>query len=442
MPTRKLTDTGIKKLSPPTKGQVTYWDSELKGFGLRVGEKGTKAFIAMPSVKTGERWQAVRITIGRYPALGLAEAREEARRFINAAKKGIHPRELQVEESRTKERERMNTFAACREKFLNTYCTVNLRDSTKAEYKRVLEKEFGGWDKFAVTSITKRDVKNILDDKAAKNPYMANRMRAYLHKFFQWCMDSDLIDSNPAKIERPLKNEEKRDRFLTEEEIRDFWLACDAETGFFGYFGKLLLVTGQREKEISTMRWQDIDFDNALWTLPKESTKAKRKHIVPLSPLALEILRAVPKHDDRADENAPANRQILLTGKCEYVFSNTGKTPISGFSIFKRRLDRVIAAARKEQERQDIPAWRFHDLRRTAATGMQKIGIAPHVISKILNHSYGSGNPVTAIYARHDYADEKRQALNAWASYLESLVTQQKKGNVIALSSGRINSHA
>lgn len=442
MPTRKLTDTGIKKLSPPLKGQVTYWDTELKGFGLRVGEKGTKAFIAMPSVKTGDQWKAVRITLGRYPALGLGEAREEARRFIHAAKKGIHPRELQIEETRTKERERMNTFAACREKFLKTYCEVNLRDSTKAEYKRVLENEFKAWDKYAVASITKRDVKNILDDKAAQFPYMANRMRAYLHKFFQWCMDCDLIDSNPAKIERPLKNEEKRDRFLTEEEIRDFWFACDAETGVFGYFGKLLLATGQREKEVATMRWQDIDLDNALWTLPKESTKAKRKHTVPLSPLALEILHSVPKHDEKENITHGVKSKILLTGKCEYVFSNTGETAISGFSIFKRRLDRVIAATREEQERSDMPSWRFHDLRRTAATGMQKIGIAPHVISKILNHSYGSGNPVTAIYARHDYAEEKRQALDAWGAYLDALISGQDKGNVIPLLVERANHHA
>ncbi len=417
MPTKKLTDTGVKKLKPPSKGQTTHWDTELKGFGLRVGEKGTKAFIAMPSIKSGNAWKAVRITLGRYPALGVGEAREQARKYINAAKRGIHPRELKADEERMKERDRMNTFAACRDKFLKTYCELNLRERTKNEYKRVLEGEFQAWDKYPVSSITKRDLKNMLDEKAVQAPYMANRMHAYIRKFFQWCIDSDLIDISPALIERPLKSEEKRERFLSDEEIKDFWQACESETGVFGHFGKLLVVTGQREKEIATMKWSDIDLKKALWTLPKENTKAKREHQVPLSPLAIQILEAVPR-----------------IGK-EYVFTNTGKTPISGFSSFKRRLDRVIAQIREKEDRKDIPSWRFHDLRRTAATGMQQLGIAPHVIGKILNHSYGSGNPVTAIYTRHDYADEKKQALDVWGSYLETLVTGQSKDNVIDLPS-------
>jgi integrase len=141
------------------------------------------------------------------------------------------------------------------------------------------------------------------------------------------------------------------------------------------------------------MRWKDLDADKALWTLPREATKADRAHEVPLSPLALEVLEAVPHTGD-------------------YVFTTNGTTPVSGFGKAKGRADKLS----------EVTGWRLHDLRRTAASQMAKLGIAPHVVEKILNHSTGQISGVAAVYNRHAYTEEKRDALNIWSQQLEALV--------------------
>ncbi len=156
------------------------------------------------------------------------------------------------------------------------------------------------------------------------------------------------------------------------------------------------------------MKWADIDFDKNVWSLPKEATKAKRQHDVPLTPMVIEILQDVPRNG-------------------EYVFSTTGKTPISGFSKAKPRYDKIIA-----EDVGQIPPWRIHDIRRTVASGMAEIGIAPHVIEKVLNHSTGQISGVAAVYNRHTYLREKTDALSAWARALEAIV-QSSEGNVVEL---------
>jgi integrase len=149
------------------------------------------------------------------------------------------------------------------------------------------------------------------------------------------------------------------------------------------------------------MRWEDIDLDAALWTLPREQTKSDRLHEVPLSPLALDILDAVPQTTD-------------------YVFTTTGSTPISGFSKAKIRSDSLSG----------ITGWRVHDLRRTVASGMARIGVAPHVVEKVLNHASGQISGVAAIYNRHGYTDEKRGALGAWAKNLQNLIGREVQSNL------------
>ena len=182
-----------------------------------------------------------------------------------------------------------------------------------------------------------------------------------------------------------------------------FWKGCDDLGRPFGPALKLLLVTGQRRDEVVRMRWNHLDLEEALWTLPKAETKSGRQHEVPLSPLALEIIQAQPRNG-------------------EFVFTTTGKSPISGFSKGKVRLDNLSGLA----------DWRFHDLRRTAATRMAGIGIAPHVIEKVLNHATGQISGVAAVYNRYAYREEKIVALAAWAGVLSEFVDKDRN-NVIAI---------
>jgi integrase len=188
---------------------------------------------------------------------------------------------------------------------------------------------------------------------------------------------------------------------LTDDELVAVWTAADTMGGVSGGFLKALILTGQRRDEVSSMRWADLDLTARVWTSPRQATKGDRSHEVPLSPLAIQVLTALPR-----------------TGT--YVFSSTrGERPISGYSKIKARADQFAG----------IDGWRIHDLRRTAGTGMARAGIAVSTISRVLNHREGG---VTRIYNRYSYLDEKRHALETWARKVESLI-KPGSGNVVDL---------
>jgi integrase len=181
----------------------------------------------------------------------------------------------------------------------------------------------------------------------------------------------------------------------------------------FGFFLKFALVTAQRRGEIAELRWSDIDATSRTWELPAAGTKADRAHVVPLSPPARAILSDVPRIG-------------------EFVFTTRGDRPLGGFSKAKERLDRVLAGdggnplTPSGDAVSEVPPapWTIHDLRRTAATGMGRLGVSRFIIGRVLNHADPS---VTGIYDRHEYLAEKRQALEAWGSYLETLADQARE---------------
>lgn len=245
----------------------------------------------------------------------------------------------------------------------------------------------------------------LLDGIADRTPVQANRVLSAIRKLFNWSVSRDIIQTSPCYLVEAPTKEVKRDRVLEDVELFAIWRACDSLGYPFGAFFRLALVTGQRRAEIATMRWSDIEGD--LWTLPRESTKSNRAHTVPLSPLALEILASLPRYEDG-----------------DFVFSGTeGKKSISGFSRAKSRLDVDSKVAE----------WRTHDLRRSAATHMSRLGIDRLVISKILNHA---DQTVTAIHDRHEFDDQKRHALGTWARKLQSLTDPDADdGKVVPLAS-------
>jgi integrase len=177
--------------------------------------------------------------------------------------------------------------------------------------------------------------------------------------------------------------------------------------GRFGPFAKLLLLTGQRRTEVAGMTWTELDLDKALWMLPGTRTKNGRPHEVPLSEAALAILKALPRLGP-------------------YVVSTDGSKPLGGYSRGKALIDKAIRYANLH-----ISHWTFHDLRRTAASGMARLGIQVHVTEAVLNHKSGSIKGVAAIYNRYDYAAEKRSALEAWARFVLSL--QRPADNIVRL---------
>ena len=164
------------------------------------------------------------------------------------------------------------------------------------------------------------------------------------------------------------------------------------------------------------MKWSELDLDACVWSLPKERTKNKRDHELPLSVAAVDIIKALPRIGDKKDG---------------FVFTTTGRSAVSGFSRFKTTIDKTMLELAKEaaKARGDDPAkvealapWILHDLRRTVATNLQKLGVKLEVTEAVLNHVSGTRAGVVGLYQRHDYRDEKRQALDAWARYLGAII--------------------
>jgi integrase len=386
---KTLTAAGIEKMRPPAKGQVDHFDATLPGFALRISAKGTKSFALF--YRIGGRLR--RLTLGRYPVLTLAEARDKARKALQRVDLGEDPRYAQV----TQRLQGGDTFDNVAAKFVEKYARPKRRSWQETE--RVLRVYVSpSWGPMPIGQIARRDVIELLDRVMDENgPYMANRVLATVRKMFGWAMERDIVPANPCAGVRAPGEEKTRDRVLTDAEIAVIWPATDQLGYPFGPLVRLLLITGQRRDEVAHMRWSDLDLDNKVWTIPRERTKSDRLQQVPLSSLAMEVLAETPRLGD-------------------YVLSSgvRGDKPVSGFSVAKKRLDAISGLA----------DWRLHDLRRTAASGMAKLNVPPHIIEKVLNHSTGTVSGVAAVYNRYGYLDEKRDALEAWASQVQSLLAK------------------
>jgi integrase len=322
--------------------------------------------------------------IGSYPTLGLAEAREAARHLFAEVANGIDPA---TEKRGNATPASIVTFGQVANQFVQRYAKQHNRSWKETE--RILNRYVvPEWGDRPVRDITKNDVLELLDSMVDRGaPIMAKQTHSTVRKLFYWAVDRGIIDISPCmRVPVPARADE-RDRVLSDDELRSVWLACEPLKWPFGPLIRMLVLTGQRRDEIASMRWSDLNLSTALWTIPREFTKNDRAHEVPLASAALEILDTIPKVDETL------------------VFTTNNRVPVAGFSNAKRRLD----------ELSKVRDWHIHDLRRTTASGMARLGIAPHVVEKVLNHKTGTISGVAAVYNRHGYAEEKREALTTWA---------------------------
>ena len=397
----KLTDLAVANVKPPASGRIEIWDAMLPGFGLRISEKGSKSWVVLYHVRgraTGKR----RLTLGRYPIISLAKARERARHVFEAASEGIDSAEAQ-----SPAREPAPSFEKVAEQFIRRYAKPKNRGWHRQEVD--LAREFTPyWGKRPIDTITRRDVLDALDRISDRvSPLRANRQLALIRKLFNWCLERGLLETSPAANVKPPGREVSRDRVLSDGEIRSVWMCCDAVGHPFGAIFKLLLVTAQRREEVGRMRWADLDLGKGSWTIPRERSKNDVANEVPLPPLALAIINDLPRFEGEA----------LM-----FAAANGSGHPASGYSKAKLRLDRMIVARRASEGLPEMPEWWVHDLRRTAASGMARLGVAPHVIERVLNHISGSQAGVAGIYNRYGYLPEKRHALEAWAVHVLSIL--------------------
>jgi integrase len=379
---KTLTARFIESLQPRIDRRYEVRDILLPGFGVRVSVNGKKSWFAVARVNGRQ----VRHTIGNYPTVTLAEAREAARLILKDRQLGLYAPVKAVPEATPPTLGQMISL------FIEIYAKPKNRGwkAVQATFRK-----FAAIHQMPIGEITRADIVKVLDGIAANGtPIAANRAMSAIKKLFAWSLDRGAIAVHPLVGLRKPGLERSRDRVLTDEELKAFWQATEELSFPFGPAFQLMALTGQRRGEVTSMRWSQVDFDDALWTVPSNIAKNGRAHQVPLSGIALEIIRNLPRF---------AGSDLL--------FTTTGLSPISGFGRAKDRLDFLMQS----------DEWRLHDLRRTAASGMARLGVAPHVIEKVLNHVSGQISGVAAVYNRHGYQLEKRQALESWATFLRTL---------------------
>jgi integrase len=413
---RDFTDRYLKALKPTEHGKrAVIFDAQVPGFGIRVTDRCSDeckgAFVLVTRFPGSSN--PVPRRIGDYPAMSLAKAREIAREWREDLRQGVDPKVKRAERLRQEQRRRADTFAALFATFAEEHLTT-LRsggDVKSAIERRVIPE----WGDRPVSEIRRADVNELIRKLRKVIPIGANRVLAYLKKFFNWMIDQDLIENSPAAaVKRPTK-ETKRDRVLSDAEICAIWQVC-SNLGTFGRAFKMMLATGQRRSEVGEMRWREINRESRLWTIPRERTKADRSQEVPLSDMALSILDECPKLEEF----------VFTTGRRSFAKVDDGvAVAISGWSKAKRQLDALAytkakgIAADHGEAPETIADWRLHDLRRTAATHMARLGVDRVVIAKVLNHAE---TEVTAICDRHRYDREKRRALDLWGERLTAIV--------------------
>lgn len=360
-----------------------------------------------------------RMTLAAFPTLSLADARARARDVMAAASIGRDPAAEVKAEKAPKPKDDKNKISTLIGQFHKRHLKgLKSGDVVRRELDRFVVAPWGDRD---IQSITKRDVIDLLDDIADSGRVVtANRVRAYLNKFLNWCVERDVLALSPATGVKPVAKETSRDRVLTDDEVRWFWQACDSVGFPWGPLGKVLLLTGQRLNEAAQMT--DAEIRGAIWQLSADRTKNARAHDVPLTKAVQDVLASIERLSDEH-------------GVVHFIFTTTATTPVSGFHKGRQHLaDKMVEIASAERgESVDIPHWTFHDLRRTVATGLARLGIAVRITEAVLNHVSGTGGGIVAVYQRHDYADEKRAALEAWSRYVNALVSGQPD-NVVRLA--------
>lgn len=408
----RLTQAAVEKVKPPATGRLELFDTHLPSFGLRVSGGGHKAWFVFYRLAGKQR----RHTLGTLTAIPKVEdARDRARDVLREVARGNDP-------AATADTTPL-TFRELADRFIERWSKKRTR-SWRGTQRLIELHVLPAWGDRPAASITKKDVRKLLADLSERIPVGVNRVLATVRKLFNWAVEQDELAAAPTTGVKAPAKETERERVLSDAEVAALWGATGALAAVPGAFVRLLLLTGQRRDEVATMRWADVDLERKLWTVPREMTKGDRTHEVPLSDLAVEIVAALPR----------LGTYVLTTGRHRLpaleLSADQGR-PISGYSKIKAALDAKLATlpVGADALADAKPGWRFHDLRRTAGTGMARLGVPTSTISRVLNHKEGG---VTRIYNRYSYLDEKRDALDRWTRHIEGLI-RPPASNVVEL---------
>jgi len=386
MKRKTLTAAGVARVRAPDdpRRRRMDWDAVVPGLALRTTAHGSKSWVLVTRFAGRVRF----VTVGKAPGLALPKARELAREGLERVANGEDPQVAR----RTISAVDPLTIEPVAALFIEKWAKP--RNRTWAETERQLTKYvFPHWKGRRLDTITRADVIALADAIGETNgPIMANRVQATISKLFGWALKRDLIAAHPAVGLEKHAPERKRDRVLTVAELRALWKAWEAMAYPWGVALKVLLLTAARRGEVEGMTWDELDLEAGLWTIPAERVKVKLPMVIPLAPPAVALLSQVPRFDG-----------------CPFVFSTRGKRPAQDWS----------GAVTRTTEAAGVTGWRVHDLRRTARTNLSALGVSSDIAERVLGHVLPG---VRAVYDRHDYLNEKRDALERWGAHLTKVI--------------------
>lgn len=412
-----MIDTSAVTFAVKTKAKAVVWDDELKGFGVRIYPSGAASWVVVKRLGMGGKGsKLVWSVLGPYGQFTYKEAKKKARSKLNEISEGSDP----VEQKRRERIKALDVYQSGKlEDVVTRYFEKNAKDG---RYWKELRQRF---DKqiiptigatTLVANITKSELRVLIDKKEKETKSGARLTFAALSPFFQWCVANEVIPANPMQDLIAPDLTSSRDRVLTDDELLQVWEAANHTALPYGPFYKLLILTLQRRDEVAGMQWRELDNRDKTWIIPGSRTKNGKEHLVHLSPLAWSII-----------EDLAAKAPVVAEGRFAYpfVFPATATTYISAFSQAKAELDETIKAIAGDP----LEPWRVHDLRRTGATGLAMLRVQPHIVERVLNHISGSAAAkatgidaaLVRIYQRFQYAEERKDALLKWSTYVDRL---------------------
>ena len=419
MATGRITKRTVEAVqTPPASSRAYLWDDQLKGFGLMVTPTGSRSYLIQYRIG-GRGAQTRRYTIGKHGSPWTADrARVRATDLLEMVRKKVDPLDAEKEQIQAavaaKSSDQRLAFDAYAELFGQQYVDrkkLRSGDDIKSVFRRDLTPYFKSKP---IGSIRRDEITSCLDGIVSRSPSAAVKAHKWLRKLFLWAVDRGDIGGSPMEgMAAPAKDGE-RTRVLADNEIRAVWIgAADLGEPYLS-FVRILLLTGQRLREVAGMQWREVDLDKAVWVIPAARAKNGRDHLVPLSVSVVEILTS--KFPTKAKRTGP-------------VFSTDGHKPINGFSKPKAKLDLAIAKVLADDAPGELPMvqpWVFHDLRRTFQTNAQALGFPRDHIHAAVNHAAeGRRSGLARIYQLYDYQPEKAALMGAWARRVGSIVDRE-----------------
>jgi integrase len=423
----RLTEITVRNLPSPASGQKLYRDDSPKGFGVRVSQGGTKTFVLV----AGRDRQF--ISIGRFPVIGLGEARNEAKRLLAERTLGKHqnPRA---------------TFLVALETYLSVHVGEKNKPGTATETTRILRKQFAALHPKQLADITTADVMRITDRMLTSgHPSAANHAFTAARAFFRWCVRRRYIPHSPLEgLERPASTT-SRERVLSDLELRAVWRAADATLGSFGIIVKLLILTGQRRNEIGSLRAEWVTGVTEAQTIPSYTHSGNNCDVAQLvehpavnrmvagsSPAVAAICLPANITKNKRSHTFPVGHfastilsSVVQATEGSILFAARGSTTrcFNGWSKAKAQLDKLtLVHWNKEHPNSSLAPWTLHDLRRTYATNLQRLGIRLEVIEALLNHVSGTRAGIVGVYNRHRYEAEMHDAVTQFDEWFARVI--------------------